>query len=133
MPDTKPTRQQQRAQAAFRKISAVKSQRWKVEYGRQCMHLPTLIHQCGLCQALAFLEAKGADEKKKPWFNALLNDLADVTGIAANSKALTEATRRADVLRYQQMSREALACAQWLQRYAEAILKIERGAETGAE
>ena len=133
MPDMKPTREQHRAQVAFTKVSDIRGKSWAPDYGRQCMHLPALIHHCGLCQALTFLQAKGADETKKPWFSALLNDLAAATKIATNSQTLLQKVREADVKQYQRMTHEALACAQWFQRYAEAILKVELGADGGKE
>ncbi len=128
MADERPTREQERAQAAFQLISEVEKQKWKQEYGRQCLHLPALIHQCGLCQTLAFLEAKGADEKK-PWFRVLLNHLGSLTKIASDWRGLTNEVRNAPLLRYQWMTRETLACAQWLKRYAEAVLKVQLGEE----
>lgn len=115
------TREQQRAQAAYGKITAVKPQPWGEDYGRQCLHLPALIHQCGLCQALTFLEAKAV---KKPECGKLLADVLAAAGLGS-----TGAVRGAEVGEYQRMTRDALACAQWFKRYAEAILKVEAGGE----
>jgi CRISPR-associated protein Cmr5 len=135
------TRDQERAQAAFERVSRIDNEEWRKDYGRQCLRLPVLIHQCGLCQAIAFFEAKGADDEtkeegasKKPWFGAVLDDLAQVSGLAANKKELAERARTEHSTSYQWMTRESLACAQWLKRYAEAILKVEYGEpEEGAE
>ena len=46
--------------------------------------------------------------------------------------ALTEAARTAKLLEYQQLTREALKCAQWFKRYAEAVLKVQAGGDEGA-
>lgn len=132
MPDRPGTREQERAQAAFRKVSDVSSEDWKKHYGRQCLHLPALIHQCGLCQALTFLESKGADDDKKPWFHRLLDDLAHMMDIRGR-QALTETVRNAPLSEYQRLTLEALKCAQWFKRYAEAILKVEPGVDEGTE
>ena len=132
MADTRPTREQERAQAAYSKVSGVAASDtgWKQDYGRQCRHLPALIHQSGLCQTLTFLAAKGAADKKKGYFQQVLDDLACVTKIEKDGKALTAAVRTADMQKYQWMSREALACAQWLKRYTEALgLGSEEGTE----
>ncbi len=131
MPDAVRTREQHRAQAAYDRVSAVAGEPWKEDYGRQCVHLPALIQQSGLCQALAFLDAKGADERKKPCFHRLLDDLAAVTRLAPDGRRLAGEARQADVTRYQWMTIEALKCAQWFKRYAEAVLKVEAGGEAG--
>ena len=91
------------------------------EYKTQCMHLPALIHQCGLCQALAFLDAKGAGGKR--YFHQLLEDVAGVSRLADSREKLTAKARTAGVQEYQRMTAEMMACAQWLKRYAEAMLK----------
>jgi len=117
------TRDQRFAQAAFNRIKAAEREGrdWAENYGRQCLHLPALIHQCGLCQALTFLEAKAP---KKPWFGQLKEDVIAVAGLES-----TAHVREVDVSGYQLLTREALACAQWFKRYAEAILKVEAGGE----
>ena len=42
---------------------------------------------------------------------------------------LAQIARNADVARYQKLSRDALHCANYLKRYAEAILKVQLGVE----
>jgi CRISPR-associated protein Cmr5 len=116
------TREQLRAQAAFYKIKAAQQRPEIAEsYGRRCLHLPALIHQCGLCQASTFLEAKA---KKKPECQQLLDDILEVANIGS-----TEEIRCAEIADYQRMTREALACAQWFKRYAEAVLRAELGGD----
>ncbi|HUE00058.1 MAG TPA: type III-B CRISPR module-associated protein Cmr5 [Bryobacteraceae bacterium] len=115
------TRDQRYAQAAFQKIKDAQREAWAEDYGRQCLHLPALIHQCGLCQTLTFLEAKAP---KKPWFGRLRDDVIGVAGLES-----TAHIREIDVSEYQRLTRDALACAQWFKRYAEAILKVEAGGD----
>ena len=124
MAESKPTRDQERAQAAFARVEARKKAGGgkTAEYKTQCLHLPALIHHCGLCQALAFLEAKAAGDGK-PYFQHLLEDLAAVSKLAESREKLTAGVRAAGVQEYQRMTIEAMACAQWLKRYAEALLK----------
>ena len=119
MAETKPTRDQERAQAAYGRVEKVVGAQYAGEYKTQCLHLPALIHHCGLCQALAFLEAKGAGTEGKKHCQHLLEDLTTVSKVAE----LPKKARTADVQEYQRMAVEAMACAEWLKRYAEALLK----------
>lgn len=116
------TREQQRAQGAYEKIAAMKDADNDKAYGRVCIHLPELIHRNGLCQTVAFLEAKGA---KKPWFAQVLGDLAAVTKLARSGQEFAAEVRKAQLSDYQRFTRESLACSQWFKRYAEAILKVD--------
>ncbi len=124
-----PTRDQIRAQKAYEKVSAAAQQpATKDDYGRQCYHLPALIHQCGLCEAISFFLAKGA---KKDYFRSVLTDLADMMGWPEcdnqhrTAEDFAGKVRGFDVVKYMHYSREAMSCAQWLKRYAEAILKVD--------
>jgi CRISPR-associated protein Cmr5 len=132
MPDKSPrTREQVRAATAHDLISRVKAENGAKDFGRQCLRLPSLIHQCGLCQALAFLEAKR--------FGNVVDGLARVVSAPehdSNKKldgvTLSKQAREAGMVEYQWLSREALRSAQWLKRYAEAILNIKPG-DTGED
>ncbi|HOP06586.1 MAG TPA: type III-B CRISPR module-associated protein Cmr5 [candidate division Zixibacteria bacterium] len=117
------TRGQQRAQKAFSLVNAAANNEWKDDYGRQCMHLPMLIQQSGLAQAIAFLESKASDEKKSAYFGCLLDDFTALVGKSANRTEFAQLVRSAPVSEYQWLVREALACATWMKRYAEAVLK----------
>jgi CRISPR-associated protein Cmr5 len=119
------TREQQRAYDAYERVQARESSPHKADYGRVCVHLPEMIHRNGLCQTVAFLEAKSGGTKPKPWFAEALADLADVTKLAPAPKKFPAEVRNAQLTEYQRFTREALACAQWLKRYAEAVLKVD--------
>ncbi len=113
-PKPKPTRDQRRAQAAFDAIDAMRGNpEGKGDYGRYAIRLPALIHAAGLCQALAFLEAKS----KKPGVKKLLDDFQRTAGLESKS------TRTAGITEYQRMTREAMHCAEWFKRYSEAFLE----------
>lgn len=81
---------------------------------------PTLVHSCGLAQAVAFALAKGGHQEH------YLNDLAAVlqaagySAITSNDQ-LAETTRSAPVTTYLRLSRDALLAAVWLKRYVEAV------------
>lgn len=126
------TREQQRAHDAFAKIDDRKndSQKARESYGRVCVHLPEMIHRNGLCQTVAFLEAKGADAQRKPWFGQALADLENLLKFAP-PKGLAAKVRTAEMAEYQRLTHEALACAQWLKRYAEAVLKVDPAQKVG--
>ena len=117
-----PTKEQTRAKQIYALIVQAEQLPNKAAYGRLCLRLPFLIRANGLCQTLAFLESKTKNEK--PEFGQLIIDLAKVasgkTGIEYCGSARSAPT---DV--YMLMTREALACAQWFKRYAEAVLKID--------
>jgi CRISPR-associated protein Cmr5 len=79
---------------------------------------PSLIHSCGLAQAVAFGLAKKQE--------AYLDDLAAVLQVAhadeiTNNKALDNLARTADAPSYIRLSRNALTASSWLKRYAEAF------------
>ena len=107
------TKQQQWAEKAYTSVSEKKGKAKEEDYGRFCKSFPALLHTAGLCQALAFANAKKHTD--------YLNDLAGILG--QNSETLQETSRTADVLAYQRLSREAMYAATWLKRYAEALLK----------
>jgi CRISPR-associated protein Cmr5 len=125
MTDKSPrTREQVRAATAHEVISKVKEQAGAQEFGRQCLRLPALIHQCGLCQALAFLETK------KSGSVSIVESLAQVLSAPQHDldgAKLASQAREVGMVEYQWLSREALKSAQWLKRYAEAILKVKPG------
>ncbi len=115
------TKQQIRAKKAFDCISSVKKD--SDNYCQFAKKFPALVHNCGLAQAVAFLQAKeGA---------AYLNDLAKVMGKKDNEE-VGELSRTVDLLEYQHLTREAIESATWIKRYSEAILdKCNQKANSG--
>ncbi len=143
------SREQRWAQVASRLVGRRNAESYRKEYGIQCLRLPATIHECGLCQTLAYIEAKaqGNDENAesgKPHFAALLDDLAEALGVEDRTAApgvsalrrghrLAQDARDEDVVEYQRLSRDALHCANYLKRYAEAILKVQLGVDAEEE
>jgi len=126
MAEAKPSRDQKRAQAAYLCVKRLRDggeASAKEEYKSRCLSLPALIQQCGLCQSLAFLEAKGAGKEGKKQALRLLDDLREVSLLAEDREKMTARARTAGVEEYQWMTLEAMASAQWLKRYTEALLK----------
>ncbi|MGH8610274.1 MAG: type III-B CRISPR module-associated protein Cmr5 [Gammaproteobacteria bacterium] len=108
------TREQQRAQLAYARVAERAEQDKEADYKRFSKRFPALIQTCGLAQALAFAEAKEQTQ--------YLQDLACVAG-ACNAETLTRQAREAELPVYQKLSRDTLAAAAWLKRYAEALLQ----------
>ena len=133
------SREQRWAQKASLAVRTRENEPWSEDYGRQCLRLPCMIHECGLCQTLAFLEAKGqdADEtggSRRPYFHALLEDLARALEVEAAPgttirRSLSDKARTSPITEYQRLSRDALGCANYLKRYAEAILRVQPGVD----
>ena len=123
-PNTRQTREQQRAEDAFQRVQAVvnENQSWIKDYGRQCRRLPTMLLQVGLCQMVGFYQAKGRADatnasRQKEAFLRVLSDLA----LVMREDTLPESARTNDISRYRAMTLEALKCAHYLKRYVEAF------------
>lgn len=133
------SREQMFAQRASSLVENRKGSPWHKDYGRQCLHLPAMIHQCGICQTLAFLESKAKTKEEKQeqvnCYSALLDDLAEALEIPGPNRrqALIKKALTAQLASYQQLTREALQCANFFKRYAEAILKVELGDDVRQE
>jgi CRISPR-associated protein Cmr5 len=105
---------QKMAEAAYQQVRKRKPGAEFVSFARS---FPSLVHACGLAQAIVFAAAKDRKE--------YIEDLAAVLKAAGYSEAasldaLTEAVRNCSVQAYVRLSRSALQAAGWLKRYAEA-------------
>jgi CRISPR-associated protein Cmr5 len=111
-----PTREQERAQRAYAKVSAHQNtgKEAQSQYKRFSKSFPALLHTCGLAQAIAYGQAQ--DQQ------SYMFDLAYVVG-QANAEELAHTSRETALPLYQKHSRDALAAATWLKRYAEALLE----------
>ena len=129
-----PNREQKRAELAYGKIAEVaerKNEAFQKKYGGVCLKMPAMIQQNGLCQAVAFYQAKAADTSNAPDSNErklyLLHLAQAVLGGAATRDQLAERTRSGSMGEYQGLTREAMQCAIWFKRYAEAVLRVQPG------
>ena len=110
------TTSQKMAQEAYARITQRKPDDKYASFARE---FPTLVHACGLAQAVAFALAKGGH---RPQY---VDDLAVVLRAAGcgplhDAKRLSQETHSLPVARYLRLSRSALAAAVWLKRYVEA-------------
>jgi CRISPR-associated protein Cmr5 len=104
------------AQAAYQRIVQRKPKKDFVSFARE---FPSMVHSCGLAQAIAFAKSK------KKHHEEYLEDLAAVLTAIGHSEAKTPdslecATREQSVAAYVRLSRNALQAAGWLKRYVEA-------------
>ena len=122
------TRQQERAQRAYKCISPrtkdangqeIQSDKDNEEYSQLAKKFPALVHNCGLAQALAFVQAK---EKDVNIGKAYLSHLSDVMGLKKDED-LGSISRSAELREYQRLTRETIEAATWLKRYSEALLE----------
>lgn len=108
------TNEQKMAQTAYQRIQRRRPGRDFASFARS---FPSLVHSCGLAQAIAFAAKE---------HNEYLEDLADVLKAvghseAASAKTLEQATREESVPAYVRLSRNTLQAAGWLKRYVEAL------------
>lgn len=110
------TNSQKMAQTAYRQIVERKPSKEFANFARE---FPSLVHSCGLAQAVAFAKAK--KEHHKQYLEDLAAMLAAVGHAdAASADNLARATCENSVLAYIRLSRSALQAASWLKRYVEA-------------
>ncbi len=122
------TRTQEYAQRAFERIqmrtNILTEEKKRKEFAAFTKRFPTLIHTCGLCQALAFAQAKDRDD--------YLDDLVAVMKRPSRETLLGQA-RSEPVPAYMNLSRDAIKAAGWLKRYAEASMDDEADKREGGE
>ncbi len=101
------------------------------DYASFAKSFPALIHGVGLCQAVAYADAKADRDKNQKPSNAqarVLDDLAAILG----TQSLAEAARTCSATDYMVLSRFAIEAATLLKRYAETFEK-ELPEPTGAD
>ena len=110
------TYDQQMAQEAFNLVSENNFSRGKNDqYVSFAKSFPSLIHSCGLTQAIAFAMGRNRD---------YVTDLATVLNAMETQvplQNLAERSRTAGIVEYMRLSRHALSAASWLKRYVSAF------------
>ncbi len=134
------TREQKRAQLTYEVVKdyqeAKKEKESEVKsYGSMAHRFPALLRSAGLVQALAFVDARGKEPHR-----AFIQDLASVmlklegknSSLKGEDafKKLFEDAQSAELARYMNLTREALAVADWFKRFAQSVLKVEPGDES---
>ena len=122
------TREQTYAAQAYRQVYEVlgEDKAYRDAYGSMAHRLPVLVHQAGLVQALAFVEARGKPEHKK-----LLDHLAEVVLDGGTKETLLARSRNDDMMAYMHLTEKVLAALAWYKRFAQSILDVDPTAEGG--
>ena len=118
MPDFM-TKEQSMAQKAFLRVSERQAESDFGDYKSFALSFPSLIHSCGLVQAISF-----ACSKKK---NKYVEDLQAVFNEIDNAGDLATRSREAMVMEYMRISRHALSAASWIKRYCQAAPDKKEG------
>ena len=109
------TKEQQMAQAAFERVQGRSSGLEFEVYSSFALAFPSLVHSCGLAQALAFAQAKGRADYLSDLENVLGEDVGENGG-----GDLCKRSREAELMEYMRLSRRALAASSWIKRYCQA-------------
>ena len=129
------TRNQQMAERAFRAVDGQRQRNG--EYDSFAKRFPALIHSAGLCQAVAFAQAKGRSEAGKPDKAPLLvlKDVLKTMKLDDNRDAavFAERVRDAEVLEYLRLSQLVIEAATWVKRYVEAIEAVRNQRPTNED
>ena len=107
------TKEQQMAQAAFERVQGRSS--GFEEYSSFALAFPSLVHSCGLAQALAFAQAKGRADYLSDLENVLGEDMGENGG-----GDLCTRSRESELMEYTRLSRRVLAASSWIKRYCQA-------------
>ncbi|GIW83420.1 MAG: hypothetical protein KatS3mg105_5227 [Gemmatales bacterium] len=115
------TRSQRVSRAAFPRVEARKNglnEKKFREYTTFAKKFPSLVHACGLAQAVAFAMAK----QESDYLNDLCSTLTE-SGCAElkTAEALRRAASESALQQYVILSRHTLRAAEWLKRYVEAL------------
>lgn len=106
------TKEQLMAQEAFGRVTNRRNDKDFDDYKSFALSFPSLLHSCGLVQAVAFAEAK-----KKGEYIDDLQAVFDRIDSAGNLKARS---REAHVMEYMRITRHAISAASWIKRYCQA-------------
>lgn len=110
------TKEQLTAQQAFTCVDKRKKTSDKFsDYESFAESFPTLIHTCGLVQALAFAQSKKRTD--------YIEDLTEVFNKIDSAKDLLKESREAKLEEYMRITRRATMAATWIKRYCQAFAK----------
>ena len=113
------TNSQKMAQAAYDLVRRRVSPGGLPEkYASFARSFPSLVHTCGLAQAVAFAKAKSHGQYLDD-LAAILNEIGHAE--AASVDSLEKATREHSVPAYVRLSRNTLQAVGWLKRYVDAV------------
>ncbi len=106
------TKEQLMASEAYERVSIRSNAEKFGDYKSFALSFPSLIHSCGLVQAVAFAIAKDKGE--------YIADLQAVFDRIDNAGDLQTRSREAHVMEYMRITRHAISAASWIKRYCQA-------------
>ena len=106
------TKEQSMAREAYLKIETRRQEENFKDYKSFALSFPSLIHSCGLVQAVAFAKAKKKD--------GFIDNLQAVFDKIDNAGDLQNRSREAPIMEYMRITRHAISAASWLKRYCQA-------------
>lgn len=114
------TRQQERMRDSLNQIrEAGKQPKEVADYGRACLNFPVLVRTAGLCQAVAFFGSRTAGHRR---YLGDLRKQLQASGLFKKDEQLLDGLTEADLIHYMLLTRESLAIADWLKRFAQSEL-----------
>ena len=112
MPDFT-TKEQLMAREAYISVETRRNESGFKDYKTFALSFPSLIHSCGLVQALAFANAKDK--------GGYISDLQKVFDKIDSAGDLLVKSRETPVMEYMRITRHAISAASWIKRYCQAI------------
>lgn len=122
-------RQQVWAKSALEQVTKRKNGAMESKFSTLCMKTPNLIHASGLAQGLTFLLARD-QQTGKDYLQALATVLraADPNRPADGIALQKLAVETLDLSAYMALTRDVMAAAVWLRRFAKTELKLNADA-----
>ncbi|PZA07712.1 MULTISPECIES: type III-B CRISPR module-associated protein Cmr5 [unclassified Meiothermus] len=125
------TRAQEDMELALKLVSQVeedfkdnKGTGTKGRYQALCQEFPVMVRTSGLCQAIAFSEAKKGDEEGLPRAHKLLlNHVEKILG--SGNGSILEKIRKASAIEYMHMTRRVLDSWVYFKRFSKSVLTVE--------
>ena len=139
------TRSQDYSKIVFEQISALELPKDKQKiYGSLCHTFPLMVMRSGLSQSVAFVlvKAKLQDRledrhKESMPHKVFLENLASLSGLLLDEgrvpRKFQEKTHELELFEYMRITRKILAASIWYKRFAESLLGVEAGEDTGNE
>lgn len=94
----------------------------KGRYQALCQEFPVMVRAMGLCQAVAFSEAKKGDERGLPQAHALL--LEHLSRLL-DTQDLLKTLREAEALEYMHLTRRVLGAWVYFKRFSKSLLTVK--------
>lgn len=114
--------EQDRAKAAWEKVSEAKKQNYADKYGQLARSAPADIQANGLGQTLAFWRAKQKDEQYKALYQHVAGWIKHQLNFSQPADLLEWIMNKATTDEYRRATTEAIAFLIWVKRFAEAEL-----------